>query len=351
VAQVDLSDLAKLIAAQADELRALRAAVQQQQREIGSDLTLGQLYDAYEPTIRRLRSHRTAVSVMRAPVAHFRDVLVLSVRPSDWTRYRDDVRSKPKDHGKKPPSPGTLNQELRYLRIMCNWAIADGRIGRNPFAKIKTLPVAERDTVVPEDKDAAVVGTAHPVLAAMYIVAVDTGMRKDEIRTLERANVDLVRGVITLPWTATKTKKARQPRLSERAIAAIKALPHVLDSDFVFASPRTKRPYSMSAVDKWWYAARADAKLVAAPGDGRVHFHDLRHTAATRMTEDSPVPVVMAQIGHRSVKSAMRYMHATGPALDGLKAKLDQRQRRGPHGAQRDVHESTEVKSGKATTR
>jgi integrase len=104
-------------------------------------------------------------------------------------------------------------------------------------------------------------------------------------------------------------------------------------------------------VDKWWYAARADAGLVAAPGDGRVHFHDLRHTAATRMTEDAPVPVVMAQVGHRSVKSAMRYMHATGKALDGLREKMDQRQRRGPKSVQRDVAESEEVKSGKTAKR
>jgi triosephosphate isomerase len=54
------------------------------------------------------------------------------------------------------------------------------------------------------------------------------------------------------------------------------------------------------------------------------HFHDLRHTAATRMADAGADPFTLAAIlGHSDIRMTARYTHATDEAKRRAVEKLD----------------------------
>jgi integrase len=58
-------------------------------------------------------------------------------------------------------------------------------------------------------------------------------------------------------------------------------------------------------VQRSWEAARIDAKLQ------HIRFHDLRHTAATRMAQHMPLALVGLILGHSDPKTTHRYVNST----------------------------------------
>ena len=63
--------------------------------------------------------------------------------------------------------------------------------------------------------------------------------------------------------------------------------------------------------------------MLKGAGIGDFHFHDFRHTAATRMAEAGAVAYLIAEIlGHSNVQMSFRYTHMTDErkrqALDTL---------------------------------
>jgi integrase len=335
--------------AQAEELRALRVIVQQQHApardvdpEVGTGLTVDDLWSPYDATLDRLASARSVRSAMKPTLAYFGSWPALILKPSHWQRYRDVDAPARRTLQKGSVSAATLNQELRYLKCCFNWHLTEGRIARNPLQRCKLLKTQSRQTTIPFEADERVVSAAHPLLGVMYLVGVDGGLRPGEARVLEWSWIDFDTGSVNLPWLVTKTRTARQPRLSDRALAALRSLPRVLGCPYVFARAETKRPYSKATVYDWWRSAAKKAGLQAAPGEKRVHQHDTRHTAATRMSRIVPVPVVMRQLGHKSAQMTMRYTHIVDGDLDMMKAKLDAELRSRRRGPRRGAQESTD---------
>ena len=75
-----------------------------------------------------------------------------------------------------------------------------------------------------------------------------------------------------------------------------------IDNGYVFCHEDGK-PYG--SVRTAFYRA------VRKAGIGHLRFHDLRHTFATRLAEVTNLPSVQAILGHRDIKTTMRYAHAT----------------------------------------
>ncbi len=75
------------------------------------------------------------------------------------------------------------------------------------------------------------------------------------------------------------------------------------ESEFVFASPMTGRAFTD--------CKRAFTKARELAGVEDLHFHDLRHTAATRMAETGAEPSTIKDIlGHSDIRMTDRYTHA-----------------------------------------
>lgn len=74
--------------------------------------------------------------------------------------------------------------------------------------------------------------------------------------------------------------------------------------EVVFASPKTGGLFTDI---KHGFVAACDKAGVAD-----FHFHDLRHTAATRLADAGADPFVIAEIlGHSDLRMTKRYTHAT----------------------------------------
>jgi integrase len=65
-------------------------------------------------------------------------------------------------------------------------------------------------------------------------------------------------------------------------------------------------PVTVEDRRKWWDEARVKAELT------ELHFHDLRHLAATLAAQHgASLAELQARMGHSTVSAAMRYQHAT----------------------------------------
>ncbi len=134
-------------------------------------------------------------------------------------------------------------------------------------------------------------------------MAINTGMRQGEIFNLTWFDVDLPRGVIHI--RVSKNGKDRFVPINQTVRAMLEGLPHT--SEYVFPSPKTKG--RLIDVKRRFDLAKSDA------GIKDFRFHDLRHTAATRMADCGADAFTLAAIfGWSDVGMALRYTHATDEA-------------------------------------
>jgi len=137
---------------------------------------------------------------------------------------------------------------------------------------------------------------ANAYMKQVLILALETGLRRSELCTLERSNIDFVNGVIHL--TCSKNGYPRTIPLTNKAISAVKKLVEMSDhKNLVQMSPNAIR--------------LSFARLRSRAGLDHVRFHDLRHEAVSRFFEMGLTPPEVASIsGHRTLSQLMRYSHA-----------------------------------------
>ena len=123
-------------------------------------------------------------------------------------------------------------------------------------------------------------------------------MRLSEILNLRWEDINFARTEITVKHT--KSKRARRIPINNCLILVLRQL--TITDGYVFCH-EDGNPYG--SVKTAFYRAVRKAMI------GHLRFHDLRHTFATRMAEVSNLPSVQAMLGHRDIKTTMRYAHAT----------------------------------------
>ena len=127
--------------------------------------------------------------------------------------------------------------------------------------------------------------------------------------------LDFHRGEILV--TRTKTDEDRRIPMNERLYQELVSHSAGLVSEYVFANPETGRP--LVCIKRAFEKALEDASIE----DFR--FHDLRHTAATRMGEAGIDPFTIAAIlGHKSIAMTASYTHATQQAKRRAVAALEE---------------------------
>jgi len=116
------------------------------------------------------------------------------------------------------------------------------------------------------------------------------------------SDIDFDTNMITIDQTNTKSKKQRRiPINSVLRTMLIELKLKSRDSEYVFIDNEGGQIKSIrSAFD-------AATKRAGLKG---LRFHDLRHTAATRMVESGANIVAISKIlGHSDIKTTMRYAH------------------------------------------
>lgn len=305
-----------------------------------SDKTLGEAYELYEATW----EHETWARSMRATFApvvrHWRDKKADHLTRADWTHMRDHVRAKeptirrdPKTRERTLPAKYTLNQEFKRWGAFYRWCVKEGHLHTNPLFELKGVRGAKkhRHTRPSEEEVIRLLVAGSDRMRAFVIVGARTGMRASEVRTLKWKNVDLERGRIRIEWQNTKGKKERFIPLTSDAVAALRRVRPDIPPRHVFESERC--PGHPVVASTLWLEFRQTADGVgieAAAGDGRVVFHDLRHTFAAWASGQLPLPVVAAIGGWSDLRTMSRYIQVSESEIADAQKTLEKAVRRGP---------------------
>lgn len=207
---------------------------------------------------------------------------------------------------------GTLNKFIFFLKAIFNFAFKMGYVQHNitrELRKYKEPP--SRDRVLSEAEEVLLYSVVPAWLGDVITIAIQTGMRSSEITNLTWDRIDFDRRFIFLADT-----KSNRPRVIPLTQTALDTLTRrkLISFPYVFRSPRTGRPYVIYANFRKYTKGILDD----------FHFHDLRHTAITRMIQKGlSISAVMKIVGHSSETMTAKYTHLSheylGPLFDQIK--------------------------------
>jgi integrase len=238
---------------------------------------------------------------------YFGDIKLLKISPLKIEEYKINRLKegvKKKGAKKKKLENSSLNRELSCLRKIFNKAIDWGYAVDNPMKKVDFLPEDEsyRNRVLSEDEEVRLLEVAESYLKPLFLVALYTGMRKGEIFNLKWQDVDFEKCEITV----TKSKSGKQRRIPINTVLFNLLYAHKFQngkSEYVFTNPKTGKPYN--DIKKSFTSALEEA------GIEDFHFHDLRHTFASRLVRNGvDLNTVKELMGHYSITTTQRYLHS-----------------------------------------
>lgn len=255
--------------------------LQQAQSQAAQVHTVAELWPLYwEAEGQFLRSAATETGRAKHLLSFFgaRDAAGLTLIDVDAYRARRRIQRGPR---RKTTSSSTRNREIARLKRLLSWAVERKLLEANPIEHAEPEPEPPpRRSVADEHAMAAIIHECSEVLRAYVIVAYDTGMRRSEVLMLTRDRVDLDSGTVDLYAEHTKSSKPRRVVLSARARQALRDLPVVLGSPYVFANPATRKPWCKRYLYRRYREAVERADVHGAPGE-HLWFHDLRRSFAT----------------------------------------------------------------------
>ena len=217
-----------------------------------------------------------------------------------------------RDQRLKEVAAGTVIRELAYLSSIINHARREWGIHTsNPVTLVRrpTQPKGRDRIASPDELERLLIElrpsmSRNPWMQAVVVLAVETAMRRSELLALLWPDINLERRTATLHMT--KNGEARVVPLSTSAIQTLKSLPRSIGG-------------SVFPITSYALAANFKRATVRA-GLPNFHFHDLRHTAITRMANKLPNLIELSSVsGHKSLKMLQRYYH---PDIESLARKL-----------------------------
>lgn len=202
----------------------------------------------------------------------------------------------------------SISTVLRYLATFSNVieiAIREWEWMRdNPFGKLKKLKASpSRIRCLSDEERANLLQAceANNMLYTIVVLALSTGMRKQEILTLTWDDIDLIRGRAVLQ--KTKNGDKRGIPLTGRAMELIRGLSKVRSLRTNLLFPCKDFMDSLDIRTPW-------RKALKEAGIEDFHFHDLRHSAASYLAMNGATLNEIAEVlGHKSIQMSKRYVH------------------------------------------
>jgi integrase len=282
--------------------------------------------ESVEPSLRPATFRRYRDMLNRHAVPLIGHIKLSKLSPLDLQRlYADRL-----DSGLSRTTVHHLHVVLhRTLKQAVRWGLVPRIVTEMVDAPRRTFPEittwnAEQVTTFLE------AGDQHD-LAALWRLALLTGMRRGELLGLKWEDLDLERGTLAVRRTLSRgnggTWELGHPKTASgrRSIALPKSCVSALrkhrvnqnierlrlgelweDHGFVFTN-RTGGPLHANSL------ALQFGKLAKATGLPKIRFHDLRHTSATLLLAQGVHPkIVQERLGHADISMTLnRYSHVT----------------------------------------
>jgi integrase len=308
----ELANMRRLLAAMSEQINALVAA---QKPAVEKSLPVGELYDHEQKKREKLPAWWSRRAMLLPFVQRYRERDAASLTQVEWAEYRE---------ARSDLSPASRNVSLRYVKAMLNGAVRDGRLSKAPLiCQSKEEPQKENRQTAPTEAAIQLLLSECQKLreTVMVLCACDSGMRRNELRQLEWSWIDRERMEIALPDWACKNRGGGVLPMTARTLAAIDAMPRVISdgrvSPYVIAKPDGGGMYVAQMFTNWFRELEKKAQLKAAPGDVRVHLHDLRASFLTNGSERGVRLEVLQRIArHKSIEQTIKYTRRRPPDLE-----------------------------------
>lgn len=203
----------------------------------------------------------------------------------------------------------TVNNHLRTLGNILNVAVRYDLIEAAPT--IKKLPPGTKERFLDEQEVTSVLAAiqSEPLWHTMILTALRTGLRRGEVVGLQWDDVDLKQQVVKVRRSVSRAHIVspkggnRDVPLSPRTVRALAKHRHDL-SKWVFCDPTN------GGLLKEHRLRPPLRRACKRAGIKEVGWHVLRHTFASHLVmKGVSLKVVQELLGHKDLKTTMRYAH------------------------------------------
>jgi integrase len=221
-------------------------------------------------------------------------------------KFKSKELEKISERGTKQ-SPASVNRKLELLSRILSMAVDYGMIPSNPCQRVRKFRLNNRRerylSVEEEGRLMKMLLGRKSYLRPIVILALNTGMRRGEILNLEWWQVDFNSDRLIV--TKSKSGKPRHIPMNQIVRETLLELKETSNGMLVFESKRNPG-HPILDPKKGFKAALKDAEIE------NFRFHDLRHTAGTRLAEAGVDAFTIKDIlGHASIQTSAIYVHAT----------------------------------------
>jgi integrase len=253
-----------------------------------------------------------------------KDTLLSALTMAELARYVGIRRATQAHRRTRTLSHRSINMELEHLRAVLRrarslWKVPTPEI---EWPKVLLTPSGEREHILSrDDEQPRLLAALRPDFHAFVLFALITGVRLANVIGLTWPQVDWSGGTIAFRIKSKKPGGELHYLPLTPAIAAILSRERGRHPQWVFTyvCARNRRdphsglmqvkgeryPFTLNGWRKEWKRALAEA------GIADFRFHDLRHTAATRLLRaGGNLRTVSRMLGHTSIATTVRYTRA-----------------------------------------
>jgi integrase len=217
----------------------------------------------------------------------FAEMPLININTSAIRKYRQER------HREKTLTAATVNRDLSVLRRILYWGVEEGYLSSNPVGRLRME--RERRTkrpVMSLREEQLLIAAAPPHLQRIILCALHTGMRRGEILNQRFDDIDFDNRILHVTHSKTPEGEAREIPFTNRLYQLLRANSQTRGPVFTYEGNAIK------IVKTAWAASLRRA------GIRHFRFHDLRHTANTRMMLAGVLQEVRREIlGHSSQRS------------------------------------------------
>ena len=260
------------------------------------------LEEKYAPWLKS-RNPKTAEKTIKAFESSF--PTLMDYQLSDINAWEiEKWRNKRLTGGVKP---ATTNRQINTIKGCLSRAVEWGAIDSHDLSKVKTLTVDNSKVrYLSKDEEARLrenlQSSDTDFLEVIVILALNTGMRKGELLSLEWNHINFDNKILTVDFQNAKSGNTRHLPLNTQAFNSLKQWQQETDGiGFVF---KDKKNAQLKDFPYVWGALLDEAQIT------NFRFHDLRHHFASKLVMASvDLNTVRELLGHSDLKMTLRYAH------------------------------------------
>jgi len=234
---------------------------------------------------------------METLLAWFRERVAEEIIPQEIERKLNGLA----EEGRKP---ATVNRYRALLSLVFSLAVRNGKLASNPVRQVKRRTEDnERVRFLDSEEENTLrekIQELYPEREAEFDLALHSGMRRGEQYRLRWQDVDLKRGILTIP--RSKHGETRHIQINSVARAALLKL-RERGNAVGYVCPGYEGPRTRDW-RRWFEDAVGKARIP------NFRWHDLRHTFASRLVMAGvPLRAVQTLLGHKRIETTLRYSH------------------------------------------